>query len=320
MVVIAEFIHYLIVAFIVGINSIAVGIGEGIANGAAIDALSRQPSAKGDIVNAAILGMALIETSAIVGITISVIILFGTSGVEKTLYFGIAEIGIALAICLSGFAIGLASALPTRAACMSIARQPFSGKKITQFMLITQTIIQTPIIFGFIIAIFIKGQAANATTISDSLRLLASGLAIGLGSIGPIVGLAKFGATACEGLGVNRKSSNHILSFTFLSEAIIETPIIFALIISFTLLFIVKGSTNPITGIAYLSAALCIGLGTIGPGISSGNTAAAACKQIARKPEQYSLISKISMFGQGLIDTSAIYSLVVAFMLILLGR
>ena len=319
MVAIAEFLHYIIVAFIVGVNSVAVGIGEGIANSAAIEALNRQPKARSDITNATILGMALIETSAIIGVTISIIVLFGTLGIEKTLYFGIAEIGIALAICLSGFAIGLASAMPTKAACMAIARQPFSGKNILQFMLITQSIIQTPIVFGFIIAIFIKNQAVNSTSIADSLRLLASGLAIGLGSIGPVIGLAKFGATACEGLGINRRSSNKILSFTFLSEAIIETPIVFTLIIALTLI-ITKVPNNTVSGIACLASALCIGLGTIGPGISSGNTAAAACKEIAKTPENYSLISRVSMFGQGLIDTSAIYSLVISFMLILFAR
>jgi len=316
MVEIAEFLHYLVIALVIGANSIAVGIGEGIANGAAIDALNRQPKAKSDILNAAILGLALIETSAIIGLTMSIIILFG-SNVEKTLYFGISELGIAFAVCLSGFFIGLASALPTRSACMAIARQPFAGKTILRFMLITQSIIQTPIIFGFIISIFIKGQAANVSSLADSLRLLASGLAIGLGSIGPVIGLAKFGATACEGLGINRKSDTKILSFTFLSEAIIETPIIFTLVIALTLTF-KKISDNPLSGIACLAAALCVGLGTIGTGVSSGITAAAACRQIARRPEHYSVISRMSMFGQGLVETSAIYSVIISFMLIIL--
>jgi len=316
---IGALLHYLIIAFIIAVNSVAVGIGEGIANSAAIDAINRQPKARADIANAAILGMALIETAAIISLTISILILFGSTAVEKTVYFGLAELGIALAICLSGFVTGLASSLPARTACMAIARQPFSAKKIVRFMLITQSLIQTPIIFSFIIAMFIRNQAASATTISDSLRLLASGLSIGLGSIGPVIGLALFGQTACASLGINRKSNNQIFSFTFLSEAIIETPIIFALLISLMLIFTTGTSTdNPIQGIAYLAAALCIGLGTIGPGISSGRTASAACRQIALHPEHYSLLSRVSMFGQGLIDTSAIYALVVSVMLILI--
>jgi len=317
---IAELLYYLSIAFIVGVNSVAVGIGEGIANGAAIDAINRQPKAKSEIMNASILGMALIETAAIIALTISVIVLLGAVNIEKTIYFGIAQVGIAFAICFAGFAVGLSSALPTRKAYMAIARQPFASKKIIQFMLITQSIIQTPIIFGLVVAIFINSQAASTTTITDSLRLLASGLAIGIGSIGPVIGLGQFGAAACEGLGINKKNNNQILSFTFVSEAIIETPVIFALIISIVLLFLVPAGGSTIQGVAYLASALCIGLGTIGPGISSGRTASIACKQIALYPEQYSLISRTSMFAQGLIDTSAIYALVVAFALVMLPR
>ena len=316
---IGELLHYLSIAFVIGINSIAVGIGEGIANAAAITAINKQPKATSEIANAAILGMALIETAAIIGLTISIIILFGSATVDKTLYFGIAEVGIALAICLSGFVTGLASALPVQTACIAIARQPFFAKTIVRFMLITQSLIQTPIIFSFIIAIFIRNQAVHATTISDSLRLLASGLSIGLGSIGPVIGLALFGQTACESLGINRKSSNQIFSFTFLSEAIIETPIIFALLISLMLVF-TTGTNNTLQGIAYLAAALCIGLGTLGPGISSGKTASAACRQIALHPENYSSLSRVSMFAQGLIDTSAIYAFVVSILLIMMVR
>ena len=69
------------------------------------------------------------------------------------------NLGIAFAISLSGFVLGLVSALPAQQAVLAIARQPFFSQKIFRFMLITQSIIQTPIVFGFIIAMFIKDQA-----------------------------------------------------------------------------------------------------------------------------------------------------------------
>lgn len=316
---VAEFLHYFTVALIVGINSIAVGLGEGLANSAALDAMNRQPQARTDISNTALLGMALIETAALIGIATSILVLFGSGG-EHTIYTSVAQLGIALAICCSGAVVGLASSLPTQTAVMAIARQPFASKIILRFMLITQSIIQTPVIFGFIIAIFIKSQAGAAASFSDSLRLLASGLSIGMGCIGPVIGLGIFGQTACEGVGINRHSSKEVFSFTFVSEAIIETPIIFALIISLLLLFTGQAVTNPIYGVASLAAALCIGIGTVGPGISSGKTAAAACRQIAIHPDRYPILSKISLFGQGMIDTSAIYALLISLSLLLFTR
>ena len=314
-----EFIHYGIIALAVAVNSVSVGIGEGLTSSTALDAINRQPSARTDIVQTAILGMALIETAAIMGLFVSILLLLDTKDAAQTFHANLAQIGIGLAICLPGFVIGLVSALPAQAACHAIARQPFFSQRILSFMIMTQALIQTPIISGLLVALFIKGQAPSAHTFSDSFRLIASGLSVGLGSIGPAIGLAVFAKAAVAGLGTNRKVYNKLLSFTLISEAIIETQIIFSLVIAITLLFIVPKATseNVLNGIAYLGAGLCTGIGTFGPGISSGKTAAAACTQIARAPELHSILSRASMFAQGLIETVAIYAILVSFLLIL---
>lgn len=316
MIELVDFLHYSTIALAVGINSVSVGIGEGIATMSALEAMNRQPETKSDIQTCAIMGMALIETAAIMGVAISMIMLLGPQIEQRTLYQGLAEIGIACAICFTGLVVGIVSAWPVQSACLSIARQPFAGKTIMRFMLITQSIIQTPIIFGFIIAIFIRTQASQVISLAESLRLIASGFCIGFGSIGPAIGLAYFAKKACASLGINRHAHGKLIPFIFISQAIVETPIIFALVIA--LILITTTATSDLHGIAYIAAALSIGLGTVGTGISSGKTAAAACEQIAYEPGNYSLLSKVSMFAQGLIDTCAIYALLISFMIILL--
>jgi F0F1-type ATP synthase membrane subunit c/vacuolar-type H+-ATPase subunit K len=311
-------LHHIIIAMTVAINAISVGIGEGIAGRAALQALNTQPSARSEITNIATLGMALIETAAIVGISIAFILLL-TPSKKPDLFFSLAELGIAFAICLPGFFVGLVSALPTQAACLAVARQPFFAQKILQFMLISQSLIQTPIVFGFIVAMFIKSQTAAVDTLPEALRLMASGICVGFGSIGPAVGMASFAKAACEGIGWNRNSYNQLLTFTFISEAIIETPIIFSLVITMLLLSSTTlTKADPLlSGIAMLSAGLGMGIGTIGPGIGSGKIAAQACRQIALGPENYGSLSRLSMFAQGMIDTCAIYTLLIAIILIL---
>lgn len=309
-------LHYGTIAMAVGINSISVGIGEGMTGAAAVKAMNTQPAAIDDISRTAILGMALIETAAIMGTSIAIILLLGVQPQAPSIYTGISEVGIALAICLSGFVIGIASSLPAQAACFAVARQPFFTQNITRLMLLTQSLIQTPIIFGFIVGMSIKYQSPESVTMAGSLRLLASGLAIGLGSIGPAIGLATFARAACTSVGVNRHAFRKIFSFTMISQAIIETPVIFAFVIS--LMLLVSNSAGVwITGMSMLAAAFCIGIGTIGPGISSGQTAAVACEQIALHPDRYVAISRLSMFSQGIIDTCAIYSLLISFVLLL---
>jgi F-type H+-transporting ATPase subunit c len=309
----SAFLHYGTIAFGVGINAIGVGFGQGLIGKAALAALNQQPSARSEITRTAILGIALIETAAVMGLFISMLLLRAN---HQNHFSGLAELGITLAICIPGLVIGLVSSWPAQSACMAVARQPFSAQRISNFMALMQALIQTPVIFGLLIALFISRQATDAATLFDSLRLIGSGLCIGLGSIGPAVGLAIFSRTACESLGVNPKASNAILSFTFVSAPLIETPIIFSFLISVILLFLPGTGTLTIDGIALLSAGLCTGLGTMGAGIGSGIIAQGACRQIALNPDSRSILSRTSMFGQGLIETCTIYAILISFLLI----
>jgi len=313
----SSFLHYGTVAFGVGINAIGVGFGQGLIGKAALAALNQQPSARPEITRTALVGIALIETAAVMGLFISMLLL-RTS--HQNHFSGLAELGIALAICLPGVVIGLVSSWPAQSACMAVARQPFSAQRISNLMALTQALIQTPVIFGLLVALFISRQTVGAATLFDSLRLIGSGLCIGLGSIGPAIGLALFSRTACESLGINPKASNALFSFTFISAPLIETPIIFSFLISIILLFsqiIVPGAgTAPIDGIALLSAGLCTGLGTMGAGIGSGLIAQGACRQIALNPDSRTILSRTSMFGQGLIETCTIYAILISFLLI----
>lgn len=314
MVELGDFIHYGTIALTVGISSFGVGIGSGIVASAALEATDRQPAAANDIAKTAMLGLALIETAVVFGTATALILLYGQ---PVSTYGYIAELGITFAVCLGNFTIGIVSARPIREACYAVARQPFFSQKIMNFMFITQSMLQTPVIFGLVIALMIKNQAATIVTFEESLKLIASGLCIGLGSIGPAIGLARFAKIACRGIGINREAYNKLFSFTLMSEAMIETPIIFSLVVSLIILMTPLPPAYPFTkSLTLLAAALCIGLGNLGPGISSGKASSAACEQIAFNPDHYEALSLASLVSQGMIDTSAIFALLISLILI----
>lgn len=315
----SEFLHYGVVASSIALSSLSVGLGEGLISWSALAAINRQPAARDAIMRTAIIGMTLVETVAILGLLISIILLLHTT-IDPTNYFSnYAEIGIACAMGITGLVIGLASAVPAQASCHAVARQPFFAQRISGFMLMTQVLIQTPMISAFLVSLFIHNQASASATISDSLRLIASGLCVGIGSIGPAIGLSAFAHAAVSSLGRNIKAYDKLLSFTFISEALIETPIIFCLIIAILLLFgIPHALDNDIDGIIFLAAGLCTGLGTLGTGISSGKTAAAACIQIGDNPDGYNMLSRTSILAQSLIETVVLYTIILSVLMILL--
>jgi len=310
-----EFLHYGIIGSLIIANSFGVGIGQGITSYSAINAINRQPASRSDVMRIALIGMTLIETVAILALLVAVLLIINVQDI--TPYTTYAELGIAAAVCITGFVVGLASAKPAQAACNAAAKQPLFTQKIFNVMLMTQVLIQTPVITGLLVALFIQGQSINVEHLSDSIRLIASGLCVGLGSIGPALGLSIFSQAAIDGIGKNTKAYNKLLSFTFISEAIIETPIIFCLVIAITLLFIVT-PLKTLDPIIFIASALCIGLGTFGPGLSSGRTGAAACSQIADNPENYTILSRTSMLAQGIIETVVIYALLLSLLMLLL--
>jgi F-type H+-transporting ATPase subunit c len=315
----ASFFHYMTVGLAVGCNSIAVGIGEGITSLSALKAADIQPSARAEITRTFMLSMALIETSAIIGLTIAFMLLVPVLDHPNSFLMHYSVTGIGLAICLTGAVLGVAAALPAQAACMAVARQPFFSQKIQMVMLLTQSLMQTPLLFAFIISFFIKEQIPHVTSLAESVRLIAAGLCIGLGSVGPTIGLARFARQACESLGINRYAYNEILSFTLVSEAIIESPIIFSLVMSFALLGTKPSAMALATGgIPFIAAAIVMGLGTFGVGIGSGNTATKACKHLALNPESYTQLSRTSLMAQVLIETCSIYAFLIALFILLL--
>jgi len=68
---------------------------------------------------------------------------------------------------------------------------------------------------------------------------------------------------------------------------------------------------------ALLGAGICMGLGALGPGVGEGFVAGKACEGIAKSAENASLITRTMLVGQAVSESTGIYSLVIALLLIL---
>ena len=67
---------------------------------------------------------------------------------------------------------------------------------------------------------------------------------------------------------------------------------------------------------AILGAGMCMGLGAIGPGIGEGFAAGKACEGVARAPENAGVITRTMLVGQAVSESTGIYSLVIALLLL----
>ena len=68
--------------------------------------------------------------------------------------------------------------------------------------------------------------------------------------------------------------------------------------------------------ITFLSAGIAMGVGAIGPGIGEGYAAGKACEGISKRPEESGLLTRTMLVGQAVSESTGIYSLVIALLLI----
>jgi F-type H+-transporting ATPase subunit c len=71
-----------------------------------------------------------------------------------------------------------------------------------------------------------------------------------------------------------------------------------------------------VEAISILAAAIAVGLGAIGPGLAEGRAVAAAMDAIARQPEAAGTLSRTLFVGLAMIETMAIYCLVIALLVL----
>lgn len=68
--------------------------------------------------------------------------------------------------------------------------------------------------------------------------------------------------------------------------------------------------------ISIIAAALAVAFGAIGPALAEGRAVAAAMDAIARQPEAAETLSRTLFVGLAMIETMAIYCLVIALLLL----
>ncbi len=67
---------------------------------------------------------------------------------------------------------------------------------------------------------------------------------------------------------------------------------------------------------AFVGAGIAMGLGAIGPGVGEGFVAGKACEAIGKNPQEAGLLTRTMLVGQAVSESTGIYSLVVALLLI----
>ena len=299
-------INYIVAATVTLVPALGVSFGQGKAASSSLLAIAIQPALKKEINRTLLLGLALIETAALLGLIISLIII-------KNYNFSILSAISIILLSFLNFLVGFKSTEPVVESCLAIARQPFLQNNIIKMMLLALSFLLTPVIFSFVISLIINHQSIN--NLSQDLKFLAAAISLTLGSIGSIISMAKLNSNVCYMIGYNRRSFKKLFRFALISQAMIETPILLSLIVS--LIIININSASIANGIIIIAAGLCTGICCLVSGLESGKIAAQGALEIGKNPNLSSQISNTSMLSQGLLDTFAVYGLIISILMLI---
>jgi F-type H+-transporting ATPase subunit c len=300
-----------------GLGAIGAGIGEGYTAARANEAMSRNPEMSGEIFKTMLVGQAIAETAGIFGLVIAMMLLFIDT--HNPTYITVAVfIGAGLCMGFGSIGSGIGGGFPAGEACAGIARQPAMTKRLNTTMLVGSSICQTPAIFALVTALILlfsdfSGHPLNPTWAA----VLGAGLACGIGAIGPGFGDGLVAGACCNSVARQPSAATPSTSTMLLGMAVTETTAIYGLLVSFILMFKTFPATDAIApAMALLGSGLCMGIGAIGPGIGEGLTAHSAVGQVGKNQDNSAELIRVMLVGQAVSESTGIYSLVIALVLI----
>ncbi len=233
-------------------------------------------------------------------------------------------LGAGLGVGIASVSAGIGEGYTAGHATSGIMEQPKAEDQLLRNMLVSQAVTETGAIFALVVALLLifGGFANGAGGWYRTAALLAAGLAVGLGSVGPGFGSGYTGGQAMKAVARMPKHSNSITASMLIGQALAQTDAIFALVVSLLLLYStpnqpagVEVGRIVIKSISFLGAGLAIGFGTFGPGIAIGYVSGRANEMIGRFPDQRSILTRTMFLGSAVSESTAIYSLVIAFLL-----
>ena len=220
-----------------GISACVVGIASGFVVASAIKAMARQPFKANKIASLMMLAQMLLEAPAVFSFILCFLVrgfLTPTMTVVNGLAFGLA--GLILGLASIGPAIG--QSLFASNACEAVGINIDMFPRIFSFAFVVQAIIGTPIIFGLLLALSMSLMLnpANMVVADAVSALLGATCAFGLGSIGAGIGSGFVAARAVRSMVEEPEQYTILLRTTIICQAVIDTALIYSLIVAFFLL------------------------------------------------------------------------------------
>ncbi|MFW6189386.1 MAG: ATP synthase F0 subunit C [Planctomycetota bacterium] len=234
--------QYLAAGIAMGFGAIGAGVGEGFNAGQAVQSISRQPAARGDLTRTMLVGQAVAETSGIFALVVAFVLMFAAP--RPCMEVIGAMLGAGLAMGLGAIGAGVGAGIAGGRAADSIGRNPHVRGPVTITMLLGQALTTSPAVFSLVVAVILAfaqqfdKYLGNQLTVTASA--LAAGVCMGAGAIGPGFGTGLAAGGACDGAGRRPQANTMITRVMLVGGAVSQSTSIYSFVVAFLLIFFVS--------------------------------------------------------------------------------
>jgi ATP synthase F0 subunit c len=223
-----------------GFGAVGSGLGSGFPGGQACIGIARQPAVSSRLTTNMLIGSAVCQTPAIFSMVVALMLIFMDFSGQPTSPTWAALIGAGLSIGLASIGSGYGGGLAAGASCESVSRQPRSVGPVTTTMLVGQAVSQTPSIFGLLVSFILMFKTYPETaSFSTPMSLLAAGICMGFGGIGPGIGNGMTAEGAVRWVGRRLEHAGDLMRTMLVGQAVAQSTAIYAMVISLVLIFVV---------------------------------------------------------------------------------
>jgi F-type H+-transporting ATPase subunit c len=146
---------------------------------------------------------------------------------------------------------------------------------------------------------------------TQEIALIGAGLSVGLAGLGVVYGQGELSRVSMDVLGRNPNIRSQLLVFTVLGIALVESGVIYAMIVSFKII-----NTPGIEPMHAIAAGLAMGLAGLGSGFGESKIVCGALEAYNRNPENKAHVLQSMLMYLALAEVVSIYALIIAFQLL----
>jgi len=179
---------------------------------------------------------------------------------DNHLFMMVATGSAAFAMAVGAIGPSLGIGQIASAGLRAIHYQPGASGSVMKNMLIGMAVTESSAIFALVTAMILLFTPIAGVGWEKAFAIAGAGLAIGLGTLGSGIGEGLIASKAVENIARSPESEQTMTRFMLLTQAITESPAVFALVIALALIFVDQPKSGIVYAVSLLSAGLCMGI------------------------------------------------------------